>query len=406
MLDDLVELGIEGATILLEPVSRNTAPALAVAALWAHEQQADALLLALPADHYLRDDDSFATAFEEARLAAHSGSMVVFGVMPTQPHTGYGYIRRGAVLNSGVVYRVANFKEKPSASDAAAYVASGEYLWNSGMFLVRADVYLRELEQYAPDIARAAEAAVHRASRDGTFVRLDAQAFAACRSDSIDYAVMEHTHAGAVVALGTSWNDLGSWSSLMDTGTRTESGNVTRGDVLLSDVEGCLVYSTGRLVSAVGLRDHVVVETPDAIFVAPLSRAQDVKQLVATLKLQKREEAESHLRVYRPWGWYESITRGEQMQVKRIQVKPGAGLSLQLHHRRAEHWVVLSGAAEVTRGGEVFELHRDQSTFIPVGTKHRLVNRGTEPLEIIEVQTGSYVGEDDIVRFEDNYGRC
>lgn len=406
VLDELTELGIEGATLLLEPVGRNTAPALAVAAIYACERQPDALLLALPADHYLKDDAAFAAAVDKGAVAARQGAVVVFGVAPSQPHTGYGYIRKGEAVNSAGVYRVAQFKEKPSADEAGAYVVSGEYLWNSGIFLVRADVYLRELEQHAPDIAHAAEGAMRAASREGFFLRLDAEAFGACRSESIDYAVMEHTDVAAVVELGVVWNDLGSWSSLMETGNQSTSGNVMRGDVLLSDVEGSFVYSSGRLVSAVGLRDHVVVETADAVFVAPLARAQDVKQLVATLREQRRGEADNHLRVYRPWGWYESITRGERMQVKRIQVKPGASLSLQLHHHRSEHWVVVSGEAEVTRGAEVFVLTEDQSTYIPMNTKHRLSNKSARPLEVIEVQTGSYVGEDDIVRFEDRYGRC
>ncbi|MGH8278373.1 MAG: mannose-1-phosphate guanylyltransferase/mannose-6-phosphate isomerase [Gammaproteobacteria bacterium] len=405
ILDEIAELGSVPAEILLEPVGRNTAPALAVAALHAERARPGALLLALPADHHIADEARFATAIERGRRAAAEGAMVVFGVTPTEPHTGYGYIRKGKRAGSDGLYHVGQFKEKPDRNTAADYVASGEYLWNSGMFLVRADVYLKELAEHAPDIARAAAQAAAGFERDGAFTHMGREAFTACRSESIDYAVMEHTRAGALVELDAGWSDLGSWSSLRDAGKHGAGDNVTHGDVLLDDVSGSVVHSSGRLVAAVGLHDQVVVETPDAVFVAPLERAQDVKQLVAALKARGREEAEYHLRVYRPWGWYEGLVRAPRMQVKRIQVKPGASLSLQLHHHRAEHWVVVSGEAEVTRGEEVFSLHEDQSTYIPQETKHRLSNCSREPLVIIEVQTGSYVGEDDIVRFEDNYGR-
>ncbi|MGH8283870.1 MAG: mannose-1-phosphate guanylyltransferase/mannose-6-phosphate isomerase [Gammaproteobacteria bacterium] len=405
MLDELTELGVMDATLILEPVGRNTAPALAVAALQATRTQTDALLLALPADHHVENQAQFAEAVRKGMRAAQHGSVVVFGVAPKQPHTGYGYIRKGKSFGEPGVSQVSQFKEKPDAHAAAAYVASGEYLWNSGMFLVRANVYLQELADQAPDIADAARAAIAGAEQDGAFLRLDSRAFTACRSESIDYAVMEHTKSGVVVELDAGWSDLGSWSSLLELGSHGTDANVTRGDVMLTDVSGSFVHSSGRLVAAVGLRDQVVVETPDAVFVAPMRRAQEVKQLVAALQDQGRDEAESHLRVYRPWGWYESLARGEGMQVKRIQVKPGASLSLQLHHRRSEHWVVVRGEAEVTRGEEVFALRPDESTYIPVNTKHRLRNQGDTPLDIIEVQSGAYVGEDDIVRFEDNYGR-
>lgn len=405
ILDELEELGVKGAELLLEPVGRNTAPALAAAALHAARARPEALLLAMPADQYVEDQERFSAAVRKGTSAARQGAVVVFGVTPTKPHTGYGYIRKGAASEVDGVYKVAQFKEKPDAGTTAGYVSSGEYLWNSGMFLVRADVYLRELRQYAPDIAQAASEALQMAQQDGAFLRLDREAFGRCRGESIDYAVMERTQSGMMVELDTGWSDLGSWSSLQEIRSTQADDNVTLGDVLLADVKGSYVHSSSRLVTAVGLRGQVVVETPDAVFVAPMERAQDVKQLVATLQKQAREEAENHLRVYRPWGWYESIARGEHMQVKRIQVKPGASLSLQLHHRRSEHWVVVHGEAEVTRGEEVFALHEDQSTYIPVNTKHRLRNPGSTPLEIIEVQSGSYVGEDDIVRFEDNYGR-
>ena len=406
ILDELAEIGTLAAEILLEPVVRNTAAALAVAAIHARWRADDAMLLALPADHHIADPARFAEAVERGLHAAQHGSLVVFGVTPTQPHTGYGYIRKGKSHGPPGVYQVGQFKEKPDAQTAAAYVTSGEYLWNSGMFLMRANIYLQELADYAPDIARAAAEAAGRLTQDGMFLHINRETFSACRSESIDYAVMEHTKSGVVVELDAGWSDLGSWSSLREVASRGGEDNVTHGDVLLTDVTGSVVHSSGRLVAAVGLRDQVVVETPDAVFVAPMRRAEEVKQLVAALQEHGREEAENHLRVYRPWGWYECLARAERMQVKRIQVKAGASLSLQLHHKRAEHWVVVRGEAEVTRGEEVFMLRVDQSTYIPQETKHRLRNRGTQPLEIIEVQSGSYVGEDDIVRFDDNYGRA
>ena len=403
--DQLAELGIAGARVLLEPIGRNTAPALALAAQLVAADDPDALLLALPADHRIASTADFVQAVRRGMPAAARGATLIFGVTPTAPYTGYGYIHRGAAAGSDELWAVAGFTEKPDATKAAEYVRSGEYLWNSGMFLVRADVYLRELATHAPDIAAAVAKAAAVLKHDDTFLRPDRAAFSACRSESIDYAVMEHTRTGMLVELEAGWSDLGSWSSLMQAGASAPAGNVTRGDVLLEDVSGSLVHAGSRLVAAVGLRDQVVVETADAVFVAPVERAQEVKQLVATLRKQGREEAENHLRVHRPWGWYECLARGERMQVKRIQVKPGASLSLQLHHRRAEHWVVVRGEAEVTRGEEVFTLHEDESTYIPRETKHRLRNRGAQPLEIIEVQSGTYLGEDDIVRFDDEYGR-
>lgn len=406
ILDELAELGAVPTELLLEPVARNTAPALAVAALHVRRLDPDALLLAMPADHHITDQAHFAAAVERGLRSARQGAVVVFGVKPTQAHTGYGYIRIGGVAGPDGVYRVAQFREKPDTQTAAAYMVSGEYFWNSGIFLVRADAYLQELAKHAPDIARAATAAAESMERDGTFLRINRDAFKLCRSESIDYAVMEHTKTAVMVELDAGWTDLGSWSSLREAAGCGNEDNVTRGDVLLTNVTGSVIHSSGRLVAAVDLRDQVVVETADAVLVAPISRAQEVKHLVAALQECGRKEAETHLRVYRPWGWYESLVCGERMQVKRIQVKPGASLSLQLHHHRAEHWVVVHGEAEVTRGNEVFALHEDQSAYIPKETRHRLHNGGAQPLEIIEVQTGSYVGEDDIVRFEDNYGRA
>lgn len=404
ILDELEALGSPPAELLLEPVARNTAPALAVAAQRVRNRYPDALLLAMPADHYVADPDLLAVAVEHGQHAASEGAIVVFGVTPTQAHTGFGYICKGRAWRGDGLCEVAEFKEKPDAETAAAYVKSGEYLWNSGMFLVRAATYLTELEAGAPDIARAAAVAAEGISEDGAFLRIPRAPFEACRSDSIDYAVMERTHRSVVVTLNSGWSDLGSWSSLREVGTGSD-GNVTHGDVLLSDVAGSVIHSSGRLVAAVGLRNHVVVETPDAVLVAPMDRAEEVKQLVTALQAHGRDEAENHLRVYRPWGWYECLARGERMQVKRIEVKPGARLSLQLHHHRAEHWVVVRGEAEVTRGDEVFCLRENQSTYIPRETKHRLSNQGSKPLEIIEVQSGDYLGEDDIERFDDLYGR-
>ena len=301
--------------------------------------------------------------------------------------------------------RVLEFREKPDAATAASFLADGNYLWNSGMFLLRADVYLAELGRHAPDILRSAEAAYAGARPDGQFLRLDPAAFRACRSESVDYAVMEHTALAKLVELDAPWSDLGSFASLLAAGAPVAGSNLTAGEVRLEDVSGCYVHSSGRLVAAIGLRNQVVVETPDAVFVAPCERAEEVKDLVAALDREGRRETVMPARVHRPWGWYESIVVGPRFQAKRIQVDPGASLSLQLHNRRAEHWVVVRGNAEITRGEERFRLTEDQSTYISVGTKHRLANPGPEPLEIIEIQTGDYLGEDDIVRFEDIYGR-
>lgn len=399
MLNELAELGLSGIELLLEPTGRNTAPALAAAAIYATRGKSDPLLLAMPADHHIKQPERFAAAIRKGLYAARHESVVVFGVTPTQPHTGYGYIRKGQRLGKVDAYRVGEFKEKPDLQTAAAYIACGEYLWNSGIFLMRAKAYLQELAEHAPDIANSAAAAIRGAKQNGQFLRLGREAFSNCRSESVDYAVMEHTRSGVVVEMDAGWSDLGSWLSLREVGGDAADNNVTRGDVLLTDVTGSVVHSSGRLVAAVGLRDQVVVETPDAVFVAPIERAQEVKQLVTTLQNQHREEVETHLRVYRPWGWYESLTRGERVQVKRLQLKPGASVSLQLHHHFAEHWVVVQGKAEVTRNEEVFTLCKNQSTYIPQETKHRLRNPGTQPLEIIEVQTGPDISGNDVVQY-------
>lgn len=405
--EQLRQMGSKPQWILLEPIGRNTAPAIALAALKAAP---DALLLVLPADHVIRDVGAFEAAIKQAAPSAQAGRMVTFGIVPTSPETGYGYIRKAATAAKSVsaaaaVYPIAEFVEKPSRERAEKFVKDGNYYWNSGMFLFKASSYLKELRRHAPDIAASVEASLAAAQPDLDFVRVDKANFEACRSDSIDYAVMEKTSDAVVVPLSAGWSDVGSWSALQDALPSDAKGNVTHGDVLMEDTAGCYLYSENRLVSAVGLRDHIVVETKDAIMVAPKDRVQDVKNLVARLKAEGRYEHSLHREVFRPWGSYDSIDNGDRFQVKRLSIKPGAQLSLQLHHHRAEHWIVVSGTARITCGEKEFLLEENQSTYIPVGVKHRIENPGKIPLHIIEVQSGSYLGEDDIVRFEDRYGR-
>jgi mannose-1-phosphate guanylyltransferase/mannose-6-phosphate isomerase len=399
-------LSITPRAIVLEPFGRNTAPAIALAALTALKTAAkgeDPVLLVLPADHVIRDVAAFQTAAVAASVAAENGQLATFGVVPHSPETGYGYIRRGESL--GGVQRIAQFVEKPSLTRAQGFVASGDHYWNSGMFVFRARRYLDELEKFAPAIAAACRESLDEAKADLDFTRVDPKRFETCPSDSIDYAVMEKTADAVVVALDAGWSDVGSWASLHAASDSDLSGNVTRGDVVTEDSSNCYLYSESRLVAAVGLKDHVVVETKDAILVAPKDRVHDVKALVARLKEMGRYEHSLHREVFRPWGSYDSLENGARFQVKRLSVKPGAQLSLQLHHHRAEHWVVVSGTARITRGEETFLLEENQSTYIPVGVKHRIENPGKIQLEVIEVQSGSYLGEDDIVRFEDRYGR-
>ncbi|MGH8272696.1 MAG: mannose-1-phosphate guanylyltransferase/mannose-6-phosphate isomerase [Gammaproteobacteria bacterium] len=403
--EQLRAAGIEAAAILLEPEGRNTAPALAAAALTAQQQDASALLLVLPADHVIRQPERFHQAVRAGCEAAESGKLVVFGVVPNSPETGYGYIRTEACGANDSSMPVAAFVEKPDAEKAAEFVASGHYLWNSGMFLLRADRYLEELAAWAPQVLESARAACSGARRDLDFTRLEPEAFRHSPSISIDYAVMEHTRDAAVVPLNAEWSDVGSWSALAAAADADANGNVLSGDTLVEDTERCYVRADSRLVATLGLRDQIVVETPDAVLVAERSRVQDVKTLVARLRETGRSEPLMHRRVMRPWGWYEGMVEGDRFQVKRICVKPDASLSLQKHHHRAEHWVVVRGTAEVTRGEEQFLLSEDQSTYIPLGTRHRLHNPGHIPLELIEVQTGSYLGEDDIIRYDDSYGR-
>lgn len=392
------------ARILLEPVGRNTAPAVAVGALEALQGSEEAILLVLPADHMIQDQDAFLAVVERGYKAAVAGNLVTFGIVPTRPETGYGYIKAQKI--EGSARPVERFVEKPDLETAQSYIDSGEYFWNSGMFMFRADRYLLELEELEPEMLAACRAAYEGASRDLDFIRLDAEAFAASTSNSIDYAVMERTQHAVVVPLDAGWSDVGSWDALQEVSPADELGNVTIGDVLPDGSTNCYIRAESRLVATVGLHNHVVVETPDAVLVADRDSVQDVKALVDKLKLNGRVECDFHQRVLRPWGSYEGIASAERFQVKRIVVQPGEKLSLQMHHHRAEHWVVVRGTAKVYKGEESFLLSEDQSAYIPLGTVHRLENPGVIPLELIEVQTGSYLGEDDIQRFEDTYGRA
>ncbi|WP_444912067.1 mannose-1-phosphate guanylyltransferase/mannose-6-phosphate isomerase [Microbulbifer sp. PAAF003] len=402
--EQLQEIGHGAQSILLEPCARNTAPAIALAALAALESGADPLLLVLPADHAVSDEANFQESVESARALAEQGHLVTFGIVPTRAETGYGYIRRGDKL-AETAWKVAEFVEKPDTETAESYLASGDYSWNSGMFLFRASRYLEELERYRADILAACRSAYQSAARDLDFTRVDREAFAACADESVDYAVMEPTESAAVVPMDAGWSDVGSWQGLWELAKRDANDNLLQGDVLLEDSQRCLVRGESRLVSLLGVSDLVVVDTDDALLIADRQRVQEVKKLVSNLKSTGRSEAQRHRKVYRPWGYYDSIDAGPRFQVKRIVVKPGQQLSLQMHHHRAEHWVVVQGTAKVTRGEEEVLITENQSTYIPLGVVHRLENPGTIPLELIEVQSGSYLGEDDIVRLDDEYGR-
>jgi mannose-1-phosphate guanylyltransferase/mannose-6-phosphate isomerase len=401
--EQLRAMGIPATAILLEPAGRNTAPAVALAALKALQMNPDATLVVAPADHVIRDVRAFQQAAAVAAAQAQEGKLVTFGILAHAPETGYGYIRRGE--GNGPAYPVAQFIEKPPLDVAQQFVASGDYFWNSGMFVFKAARYLAELKEFAPDILEASTAALRAATTDLDFVRIDRRAFEKCRSESIDYAVMEKTKDAVVLPLDAGWSDVGSWSSLFDASPADEEGNVLRGDVMVHDTHDCYVHSTSRLVTAVGMDDHIIVETKDAVLVAPKERVQDVKELVARLKKSGRSESSLHREVFRPWGSYDSIDNGERFQVKRLSVKPGGVLSLQMHHHRAEHWIVVQGTARITCDEKTFLLSENESTYIPIGAKHRIENPGKVPLHIVEVQSGTYLGEDDIVRLEDNYGR-
>ncbi len=403
----LLECEMSGR-IILEPEPRNTAPAIAAASFFARERgreigNDDPILLVLPSDHLLQDKEAFAAGVLKARELAERGLIVTFGITPTGPETGFGYIQQGDAVGSG--YRVIRFVEKPDAQNARDMLAEGGFSWNSGIFLFRASTYLNELKKFAPELYGSCEAAWRNNEKNGKFIRLGAKDFLTSPSESIDYAVMEKTNLAAVVPLSTEWSDLGSWEALYQVGSKDENRNVCIGDVICKDSADCYLHGTHRLVTAVGLRNIAVIETQDALLVVHRSRVQDVKEIVGHLNKSHRSESKHHPLVYRPWGSYETLAIASRFQVKRIVVNPGAELSLQMHHHRAEHWVVVSGTAEVTNGESIQMITENQSTYIPLGTMHRLKNPGVIPLVLIEIQSGSYLGEDDIVRFDDIYGR-
>lgn len=397
-------LGLEKAGILLEPVGRNTAPAIALAALQACSEAEDPILLVLAADHLIKDVEAFQACIQTAVPLAQDGKLVTFGIVPTHAETGYGYIEQGIDVGIGG-FKVSRFVEKPDLVTAQEYLANGSYFWNSGMFMFRASRYLEELETYRPDILAACRAALAGGSQDLHFTRVDEAAFAACPDDSVDYAVMEKTADAVMVPLDAGWSDIGSWTALWDVSDKDQQGNVFKGDVLNQQSRNTYVHADSRLVATVGLDDLVIVETKDAVLVAHKDHVQDVKKIVEQLKNGSRTEHINHREVYRPWGVYDSVDNGHRYQVKRITVKPGAKLSVQMHHHRAEHWIVVSGTARVTNGEKTYLVCENESTYIPIGQIHALENPGVIPLELIEVQSGSYLGEDDIVRFEDKYGR-
>ena len=400
------------ASILLEPVGRNTAPALTLAALAVMQGGDDPILLVMPADHVITDTTAFHSVVHKSIKLAAEGAIITFGITPDSPETGYGYIQSGAAFEKDGFFYIERFVEKPDFDAAQSYLDAGSYLWNSGLFMMRASVWLSAIGYCRSDILMACQTAWNQNSVDGEFLRVERLAFEQCPAESIDYAVMENitTDAdslptGIVIPFSAGWSDVGAWDSLWQILPKDNKGNVSRGDVLLHDCHGSLVMAENRLVACVGVEDMVVVETPDAVLVAHKDKTQDVKKIVASLKHEKRAEGQLHRKIFRPWGWYDCVDIGKRFQVKRIVVKPGASLSLQMHHHRAEHWIVVSGTAQVTRGDTKYLVSENESTFIPLGTRHRLENPGSVPLEIIEVQSGSYLGEDDIVRFEDVYGR-
>ena len=403
--EQLREIGMTAAEIILEPAGRNTAPAIAAAALRLADREPDAVMAVMPADHVISDVAAFRRTLARGVAAAAAGNMVTFGVPPTGPETGYGYIRRGAPVGDGV-FKVDSFVEKPDSATAATFVEDDDYFWNSGIFVFAVRRYVEELQKFAPDILAACRQAVADGVVDLDFFRLDPAAFAACRSESIDYAVMEHTADAVVVPVSMGWNDIGTWSALWEIAEKDDHRNVCLGDVLTHDAEGSYLRSdAGRLIVALGVQDLVVVDTGDAVLIAGRDRVQETRAVVERLKAEGRTEYRAHDRVYRPWGYYETVEKGYRYQVKHLMVKPAASLSLQLHHHRAEHWVVVRGTARVTRGDEAVLLGENQSTYIPLGIRHRLENPGKLPLSIIEIQSGPYLEEDDIVRFEDRYQR-
>lgn len=402
MAEQLKEINTPASAIILEPVGKNTAPAVALAALSAASEED--VLLVLPADHVIEDINLFQSAIKQAGKMAEHDYLVTFGIVPTTPETGYGYIKAGS-HNTNFAFNVDSFVEKPDLETAEIYVESGSYFWNSGMFVFKAGRYLEELDKYNPEMLSVCRDAYDSAKIDYDFVRLDTDIFSQCPSDSIDFAIMEKTDKAVVVPLTAEWNDVGSWSALWDVIEKDESGNAINGDVLTVNTQDCVLHSSGRLIATVGLRDLVIVESSDAVMVASKKHVQEVKTIVDKLKIQNRPEAITHRKVYRPWGYYDLIDCGERHNAKRIVVNPGAKLSVQKHHHRAEHWIVVKGTAMVTRGDEQMLLTENESTYIPLGVVHSLENPGVIPLEMIEVQSGSYLGEDDIVRFDDKYGR-
>jgi len=406
--EQLRQAAVVPAAIILEPVGRNTAPALTLAALVALQGGSDPVLVVMPADHVITNVEAFCAGVQIGAFHAEAGKIVTFGIRPTSPETGYGYIEAGPELASdNCAHQIEAFAEKPDAATASRYVSSGKYFWNSGIFIIRASVWISQLERTRPDIVRACRSAFASRTPDRDFLRVGKEAFTACTPDSIDYAVMEKlpVGVGVVIPLDAGWSDVGAWDALWHLGEKDSDSNVLQGDVMAVATRDTLAISHSRLVTLVGVAETVVVETPDAVLVANKSQIQQVKDLVGRLKREGRTEADIHRKVYRPWGYYDGIDAGNRFQVKRIVVNPGAALSLQMHHHRAEHWVVVRGTARVTRGDENFLVSENESTYIPIGTKHRLANPGKVPLEIIEVQSGTYLGEDDITRFDDAYGR-
>ena len=401
--EQLRKKNIEHDGILLEPIGRNTAPAIALAALHATKNENDPVLLVLAADHLIKDQSAFHSAITKAEVLANEGKLVTFGIVPDQPHTGYGYIKAGNVLNVG--FEVAEFVEKPELETAKQYVESGDFFWNSGMFMFKASRYIEELGKYHPEMLEICRRAIETEAPDLDFIRVDSEIFSACPDDSIDYAVMEKTDSAAMVPLDAGWSDVGSWTSLWETADKDDNGNVCVGDTILENTKNSYVNAEQRLVSVIGLEDVIVVETKDAVMVAHKDDAQSIKAVVNRLKAEKRPEFEFHREVFRPWGSYDSIDSGARFQVKRITVKPGEKLSVQMHHHRAEHWIVVSGSANVTIDDNTQLVTENESVYIPIGAVHALENPGKIPLELIEVQSGAYLGEDDIVRFSDRYGR-
>jgi mannose-1-phosphate guanylyltransferase/mannose-6-phosphate isomerase len=398
------QIGIKNPTILLEPVGRNTAPAIAAAALQSLKTSDDRVLLVLSADHVIQDIDAFHEAIKIASNQVQEGKLAIFGIVPTDTNTGYGYIKTPKGNIDGA-YKVEKFVEKPDLETAQTYLEQGNYLWNSGMFMFKVETLIDELTTHSPDIVKAVSSAVKNASQDLDFIRLDKQAFESSPSDSIDYALMEKSDNVVVVPLDAGWSDVGSWSALYDIGNKDANGNVIKGDVIIQDTNNTYINADHHMVAAIGVDNLIIIDTPDAIFIATQDKAQEVKSIVESLQASGRFEGSAHRKVYRPWGWYDSIESGEHFQVKRLHVNPGAKLSLQMHNKRAEHWVVVNGTATATNGEKVLTLKKGESTYIPLGVTHGLENATNEPLEIIEVQSGTYLGEDDIIRFEDMYGR-